>query len=129
MNLECSLAGTTEAACSAYSSLKSGLTVGLHTGPTEISWTSTLSGSEVQWAVLTLAEQPTATGAVEDIANSALSTDDSRVVTDDFLYDGTLPTGTDTIPEETEGSIASGLSRPVLLAGALSSLLMAALAL
>ena len=50
-NMACTLAGTTAATCSGYSSLKSGYSVGLHTGPTEITWTSTLSGAQVRWPV------------------------------------------------------------------------------
>lgn len=127
-NLGCSLAGTTEAACSAYSSLKSGFTVGPHTGPTEISWTSTLSGSEVEWGVLTLAESPTNTnnGAFDEIANSALSTGADARITDDFLFDGTIP-ASDTVPTETDVSAGSSLSRPALLASSLSALALAAL--
>ena len=123
------MAGTTEAACSAYSSLESGFTVGLHTGPTEISWTSTLSGSEVQRAAQTKAEEPTRTKAADkhEDENSADSTDGSLVVTDDFLYDGTLPTSTDTTPLET-GNAAGALSRPLLLAAALGGLVTALLA-
>lgn len=57
-NVECELDGTTAATCSGYSSYKSDYSNGLHTGPTEVKWTSTLSGSEVEWGSLTLAEKP-----------------------------------------------------------------------
>lgn len=60
-NVECDLKGTTAAECSGYSSYRSGYTNGIHTGPTEVSWTSTLSGTDVEWGVLTLAPTPTIT--------------------------------------------------------------------
>lgn len=60
-NLECELNGTTAATCSGYSSYKSDYSNGLHTGPTEVEWTSTLRGSEVEWGTLTLAEMPSRT--------------------------------------------------------------------
>ncbi|KAI5463228.1 hypothetical protein BGZ63DRAFT_353158 [Mariannaea sp. PMI_226] len=61
-NLECSLKGTTAATCSGYSSYRDGYTNGPHTGPTEVSWTSTYSGTNVEWGVLTMAEVPKETG-------------------------------------------------------------------
>ncbi|UNI21851.1 hypothetical protein JDV02_007802 [Purpureocillium takamizusanense] len=60
-DLACNMNGTTAATCSGYSSYASGYTNGHHTGPTEVSWTSTLSGSHVQWGVLTLTDKPTTT--------------------------------------------------------------------
>jgi hypothetical protein len=60
-NVECDLNGTTAATCSGYSSYRSGYSNGPHTGPTELSWTSTLSGTDVQWGALTLAPTPTQT--------------------------------------------------------------------
>lgn len=60
-NVACDLDGTTAATCSGYSSYKSGYSNGLHTGPTEVRWTSTLSGSEVEWGQLTLADKPSRT--------------------------------------------------------------------
>jgi hypothetical protein len=57
-DLGCTLKGTTEATCSGYSSYRSGYTYGLYKGPTEISWTSTFTGSDVEWGVLTMAEKP-----------------------------------------------------------------------
>lgn len=60
-NVECELNGTTAATCSGYSSYKSDYSNGLYTGPTELEWTSTLSGSEVEWGSLTLADMPSRT--------------------------------------------------------------------
>ncbi|EWZ42180.1 hypothetical protein FOCG_02641 [Fusarium oxysporum f. sp. radicis-lycopersici 26381] len=57
-NLECNLQGTTRATCSGYSSFNEGYSDGVHTGPTEVTWTSTYSGSEVEWGVLTMGELP-----------------------------------------------------------------------
>lgn len=75
-NLECKVAETaTEATCSGYSSYKSGYTNGLITGPTEISWTSTLT-TDVEWGVLTMADKPKVTGHHIEVAasnNAALS--------------------------------------------------------
>ncbi|TQV98862.1 hypothetical protein V2A60_007440 [Cordyceps javanica] len=61
-NIECDLDGRTAATCSGYSSCKSGYKNGRITGPTEFSWTSTLTGTDVRWGVLTLADVPKATG-------------------------------------------------------------------
>ncbi|PTB70844.1 hypothetical protein BBK36DRAFT_1107152 [Trichoderma citrinoviride] len=60
-DVECDLNGTTAATCSGYSSYKAGYTNGRLTGPTQLSWTSTFTGSEVQWGTLTMAEAPGAT--------------------------------------------------------------------
>ncbi|KPM39802.1 hypothetical protein AK830_g6760 [Neonectria ditissima] len=73
-NLECALDGTTAATCSGYSSYKAGYMNGLHTGPTEVSWTSTYSGSEVEWGVLTMAEVPVETDDQYDITATAQMT-------------------------------------------------------
>ncbi|CAM1511337.1 Fc.00g088500.m01.CDS01 [Cosmosporella sp. VM-42] len=64
-DLECTLDGTTAATCSGYSSYKAGYN--FHTGPTEASWTSTFSGSGVEWGVLTMAEKPKETDDSWDI--------------------------------------------------------------
>ncbi|KAM0448866.1 hypothetical protein ACHAO4_008091, partial [Trichoderma viride] len=45
---------------------KSGYTNGPHTGPAQVSWTSTFTGSEVQWGTLTLADCPGATDGAAD---------------------------------------------------------------
>ncbi|PHH92585.1 hypothetical protein CDD83_6747 [Cordyceps sp. RAO-2017] len=58
-NVECKLDGRTAATCSGYTSFKSGYSNGPSTGPTEVSWTSTLSGPDVEWGTLTMAEKPT----------------------------------------------------------------------
>ncbi|KAL6698034.1 hypothetical protein J3F84DRAFT_258818 [Trichoderma pleuroticola] len=60
-DVECDLKGTTAATCSGYSSYRSGYTNAHHTGPTQVSWTSTFTGSEVQWGTLTMAEPAGAT--------------------------------------------------------------------
>ncbi|KND93088.1 hypothetical protein TOPH_02284 [Tolypocladium ophioglossoides CBS 100239] len=59
-DLECKLNGTTAATCS-------GFTDGQNTGLTEVSWTSTLSGSDVEWGTLTLADKPTTTDNSLDV--------------------------------------------------------------
>ncbi|KAJ6444420.1 ATP-binding cassette transporter abc4 [Purpureocillium lavendulum] len=66
-DLECNMNGTTAATCSGYSSYASGYTNGPHTGPTEVSWTSTLSGSHVQWGTLTLTDKPSTTDNSLDV--------------------------------------------------------------
>lgn len=65
-DVECDLNGTTAATCSGYSSYKSGYTNGPRTGPTQVSWTSTFTGSELQWGTLTLADCPGATDGAAD---------------------------------------------------------------
>ncbi|KAF5027530.1 hypothetical protein F66182_347 [Fusarium sp. NRRL 66182] len=57
-DLECKLKGKTLATCSGYSSFCKGYNDGVHTGPTEVTWTSTFTGDEVEWGVLTMAELP-----------------------------------------------------------------------
>ncbi|KAM4056731.1 hypothetical protein HRG_003599 [Hirsutella rhossiliensis] len=61
-NLECRLNGTTAATCSGYSSYKAGYANGLLTGPTEMSWTSTLTGTDVEWGTLVMADNPKTKG-------------------------------------------------------------------
>ncbi|KAM0565958.1 hypothetical protein ACHAP6_004868 [Verticillium nonalfalfae] len=116
--------GTTAATCSAYSSLKSGFVAGLYTGPTEISWTSTLSGSEVQWGTLTLADQPSKTGTPDDVSGTAQATGDPNF-TEDFLFDGTLPTSS--LPVETGLSSGARLESTWLWAGSLGCMVLTAL--
>ncbi|KJZ79279.1 hypothetical protein HIM_01430 [Hirsutella minnesotensis 3608] len=60
-DVECKLSGTTAAACSGYSSFKSGYANGQFSGATEMTWTSTLTGNEVEWGTLTMAEKPRTT--------------------------------------------------------------------
>ncbi|KAM0426184.1 hypothetical protein ACHAPT_008534 [Fusarium lateritium] len=57
-NLECTLHGKTRATCSGYSSFADGYDNGVNEGPTEVTWTSTFSGSQMEWGVLTMAELP-----------------------------------------------------------------------
>ncbi|KHN95829.1 uncharacterized protein MAM_06191 [Metarhizium album ARSEF 1941] len=66
-DLECNMRGTTAATCSGYSSYCSGYTNGKYTGPTEVSWTSTLTGSNIHWGTLTLADKPTETDDSLDV--------------------------------------------------------------
>lgn len=67
-NLECDLNGTVAATCSGYSSYRSNYSNGPHTGPTEISWTSTFMGTDVQWGTLTImADCPSRTSNPLDI--------------------------------------------------------------
>lgn len=64
-----------------------------------------MTGSEVEWGYLTLADMPTTTSdSFDDISNTALASDEGQVTADDLLYDGTLPTSTDAMPAETESS-------------------------
>ncbi|KAH6895381.1 hypothetical protein B0T10DRAFT_214445 [Thelonectria olida] len=73
-NLQCTLKGTTVATCSGYSSYKDGYTNGPHTGPTEVSWTSTYSGTDVEWGILTMAEVPKETAHEWDVTAVAGTT-------------------------------------------------------
>ncbi|KAF5670875.1 hypothetical protein FHETE_4323 [Fusarium heterosporum] len=57
-NLACDLQGTTRATCSGYSSFNKGYNDGVHTGPTEVTWTSTFTGKDVEWGVLTMGQLP-----------------------------------------------------------------------
>jgi hypothetical protein len=79
VNLGCDLDGTTSAKCSGYSSYKSGYSNGFVTGPTEISWTSTLTGSNVEYGVLTMAEKPSHTDESLDIEATVPPSDDSAM--------------------------------------------------
>ncbi|WQF83523.1 hypothetical protein CDEST_08537 [Colletotrichum destructivum] len=115
-DLGCTLSGTTAATCSGYSSLRSGYVNGKYTGPTEVSWTSTMTGSEVQWGVLTLADHdPTATAAPTTADNPNY---------DDFLYTGTISSS---IPAETNPSAASRLVSGRALAASLCTMVLATL--
>jgi hypothetical protein len=99
-NLGCVLSGTTAATCSGYSSLKSGYSNGPHTGPTEISWTSTMTGTEVQWGVLTLADVASTTDTLE-ITATAMETEETDVP------GGSRTTGRPELPQQTGPSAAS----------------------
>ncbi|KAK2021663.1 hypothetical protein LX32DRAFT_240138 [Colletotrichum zoysiae] len=108
-DLECTLSGTTAATCSGYSSLKSGYVNGKYTGPTEVSWTSTMTGSEVQWGVLTMASEDAA-------ATPAPTPAPGDPDYDDFLYTGTISSA---LPAETNPSAASRLRLGWTLAASL----------
>lgn len=71
--MECKLNGTTVATCSGYSSYAAGYTNGQNTGPTQVSWSSTLSGSDVEWGTLTLTDKPTATDDSLDVTATDIS--------------------------------------------------------
>ncbi|KAG5971080.1 hypothetical protein E4U55_001315 [Claviceps digitariae] len=72
-DLECNMNGTTAATCSGYSSYRSGYTNGKHTGPTEVSWTSTLTGNQVVWGTLTLAPKPAETDDSLDVTGTNIA--------------------------------------------------------
>ncbi|KAI9902595.1 hypothetical protein N3K66_001947 [Trichothecium roseum] len=72
-NVECELNNSTAATCSGYSSLKSGYTKGVYTGETEISWTSTLKGTDAQWGTLTMDEPPSTTAEILDMTATSRS--------------------------------------------------------
>lgn len=57
-NLECTLHGSKEATCSGYSSYKEGYNNGAYDGALETSWTSTFTGTDVEWGILTMAGMP-----------------------------------------------------------------------
>ncbi|KAG9255850.1 uncharacterized protein F5Z01DRAFT_519081 [Emericellopsis atlantica] len=61
VNVECEFSETTEVTCSGYSSFAPDYSNAPWTGPTELSWTSTLEGTGVEWGVLTMADKPTRT--------------------------------------------------------------------
>ncbi|KAF4450503.1 hypothetical protein F53441_6393 [Fusarium austroafricanum] len=69
-NLECNLQGTTRATCSGYSSFNKGYNDGVHTGPTEVTWTSTYSGSDVEWGILTMGELPHDPDVVTEVSST-----------------------------------------------------------
>ena len=83
--------GTTAATCSGYSSFASGYTNGQHTGPTEVSWTSTLSGSAVEWGTLTLTDKPTTTDNSLDVTPTDIAV---PTVPSSVLYGPTATGGT-----------------------------------
>lgn len=95
-DLECNMNGTTAATCSGYSSYRSGYTNGKYTGPTEVSWTSTFTGSNVHWGTLTLAQKPS-------------ETDDSLDVTGTDIAAPTVPSTAVYYSSPTQGSAATSL--------------------
>ncbi|KAK2606126.1 hypothetical protein QQS21_003521 [Conoideocrella luteorostrata] len=95
-DLECRLNGTTAATCSGYSSYRSGYTNGKYTGPTEVSWTSTFTGSNVHWGSLTLADKPS-------------KTDDSLDVTATNIAAPSVPSSAMYYSSPTQGSAATSI--------------------
>ncbi|PHH83681.1 hypothetical protein CDD82_5439 [Ophiocordyceps australis] len=85
-NLECKLNASTAATCSGYSSYASGYLNAGSSGPTETSWTSTLSGSDVVWNALTLTETPTKT---DDDLKPTDADQNSATVPSSVLYNPT----------------------------------------
>jgi hypothetical protein len=83
-DLECNMNGTTAATCSGYSSYRSGYTNGMHTGPTEVTWTSTLAGSNIHWGALTLAEKPAETDDSLDVTATNIAA--PKVPSPDLSY-------------------------------------------
>ena len=59
--MECEFNETTAVTCSGYSSFAPDYSNAPRTGPTELSWTSVLEGTGVEWGTLTMAEKPTRT--------------------------------------------------------------------
>lgn len=104
MNLECDLEDKTAATCSGYSSLKSGYEIGTHTGPTEISWRSTFTGSEVVWAAITLTdevpEEPT-DGLLADLTVTSMATPVETGDEDEDEDEDGFPSGDTIFPQET----------------------------
>jgi len=89
MNLECDLKGTTQATCSGYSSFKSGYSLGNYVGPTEVTWTSTFTGSEVAWAVITITDKiEVQTNGLTDLTATAMETPESSVTADEIAPHG-----------------------------------------
>lgn len=87
-NLGCDLVGTTEATCSGYSShrppeFNMGKGV-VSTRPDELSWTSTLTGSAVQWGTLTLADVPAT--ATDGSGSDGSATGSPTAATSNIFY-------------------------------------------
>ncbi|SPN98598.1 uncharacterized protein DNG_01643 [Cephalotrichum gorgonifer] len=103
MNLECDLDGKTAATCSGYSSLRSGYVVGSHTGPTEITWKSTFTETDVAWAAITLTDKiPQQTnGALVDITATAMETPPSSTGGDGEIAPHGFPSEDTIFPLET----------------------------
>lgn len=77
-SISCQLASTTAATCTEYSSFGPGFTRGNTTGPTDELRTTTYSGTDVDWGVLTLtspAPDATATDAQDTGVSTVASTD------------------------------------------------------
>ncbi|KAK0391222.1 hypothetical protein NLU13_0723 [Sarocladium strictum] len=94
VELGCDLDGTTSARCSGYSSYKSGYSNGFVTGPTEISWTSTLTGSDVEYGVLTMAEKPSQTDDSLDLDATLPMSDNAATPAETGTASGTSLNGT-----------------------------------
>lgn len=83
-HLSCELDGKTAATCTGSSSYGTGFREGPITGPTQTTWTKTLTGSEVRWGVLSLTTPPV-TAATTNLEEGVTPTMDPSYVT------GTVP--------------------------------------
>ncbi|KAF4126851.1 hypothetical protein GMORB2_0588 [Geosmithia morbida] len=110
--LGCDLVGTTEATCSGYSSYGPRFPPGPPSQSTKINWTSTLSGSAVQWGTLTLVDLPAT--ATDDGSSSSGSP--TAQTSNEFYY----------TPEPTNAGTRPTLSLWSVSAASLGSLLLAA---
>lgn len=72
--MSCQLASTTAATCTEYSSFGSGFTENNITGPTETTRTVTYSGSDVQWANLTISSHAPASNPAQPTGNDPVET-------------------------------------------------------
>lgn len=73
-DLHCKLDGQTAAVCTGSTTFGHNFHEGSVSGPTQVAWTSTLSGSDVEWGVLTLATpgpQPGTTDIEGTVATGA----------------------------------------------------------
>ncbi|KAM0343951.1 hypothetical protein ACHAPU_008006 [Fusarium lateritium] len=93
-NLACDLQGTTKATCSGYSSFNKGYNDGVHTGPTEVTWTSTFTGKDVDWGVLTMGQLPRDPDVITAVSSTPSDFVSMPVSTDDHNFGTSL--GVDT---------------------------------
>lgn len=108
--MECEFNETTAVTCSGYSSFAPDYSNAPRKGPTELSWTTVLEGTDVEWGTLTMDEIPTRTA---DSLGMTVTTVSQVFESDEQYY----------IPEATgEPDAASGLvSRMSAYAAALCS--------
>lgn len=89
-NLECDLNGTAAATCSGYTSYRSEYSDRMRTGPTEVTWTSTYHGTEVEWGTLTMTDAPKKTS---DPLGVTMTTGAPAFESSEDLYYVPTPTG------------------------------------
>lgn len=110
INLECDLEEQTAARCSGYSSFKSGYTYGKYTGPTEVTWTSTFTGTQVVWAVITLTDKiEVQTNGLIDLTATAMETPDSSITVSE-IAPHPFPSDDSIFPQQTGTPGESGAS-------------------